>query len=81
MTTDQSRKFIQEYISAICKEKSEATIDRYVSDEHLKSHIIIFEANTHKIRVEILDRFFRDYIVGSSIKSDLVDETLSKILH
>ncbi|HSI75429.1 MAG TPA: ester cyclase, partial [Lunatimonas sp.] len=43
MTTDQSRKFIQEYISTLCKEKSEATIDKYVSDEHLKSHIIIFE--------------------------------------
>lgn len=43
MTTDQSRKFIEEYISAICKEKSEATIDKFVSDEHLKSHIIIFE--------------------------------------
>lgn len=43
MTTDQSRKFIEEYISAICNEKSEATIDKYVSDQHLKSHIIIFE--------------------------------------
>ncbi len=43
MTTEQSRKFIEEYISAICTEKSEATIDAYVADEHLKSHIIIFE--------------------------------------
>lgn len=44
MTTDQSHKFIQEYISAMGKDKSEATIDKYVSDEHLKSHIIIFES-------------------------------------
>lgn len=43
MTTEQSRKFIQEYIAALCKEKSEETIDRYVSDPHLKSHIVIFE--------------------------------------
>ncbi|HSI78775.1 MAG TPA: hypothetical protein VK957_22975 [Lunatimonas sp.] len=25
------------------KDKSDSTIDKYVSDEHLKSHIIIFE--------------------------------------
>src|SRR5690606_14611825 len=43
MTTEQSKKLIKEYISAICKEKSEATIDKYVNDQHLKSHIIIFE--------------------------------------
>lgn len=43
MTTEQSRKIIQEYIAAICKEKSEETIDKYVSDPHLKGHIIIFE--------------------------------------
>jgi predicted ester cyclase len=44
MTTEQSRQFIKEYIAAICREKSEATIDRYVSDQVLKGHIIIFEA-------------------------------------
>jgi predicted ester cyclase len=43
MTTEQSRKFIQEYIAALCREKSEETIDKYVSDPHLKGHIIIFE--------------------------------------
>ena len=43
MTTEQSKKLIKEYISAICKEKSEATIDKYVLDQNLKSHIIIFE--------------------------------------
>jgi predicted ester cyclase len=44
MTTEQSRRFIQEYIAAICQEKSEATIDKYVADPHLKGHIIVFEA-------------------------------------
>ena len=43
MTTEQSRKIIEDYISALNNEKSEATVDKYVSDEHLKSHIVIFE--------------------------------------
>jgi predicted ester cyclase len=43
MTTDQSRKLIQEYIQAICREKSEATLDKYIADPVLKGHIIIFE--------------------------------------
>jgi len=43
MTTDQSRLIIEEYISAISKEKSQEILDRYISDEHLKSHIVIFE--------------------------------------
>ena len=43
MTTEQSRKFIQEYLDAINRDKSEATIDKYVDDSHLKGHIIIFE--------------------------------------
>ena len=44
MTTEQSRKLIKEYIQALCQEKSEATIDKYVNDPVLKGHIIIFEA-------------------------------------
>jgi predicted ester cyclase len=44
MTTEQSRKLIQEYIEELCREKSEATIDKYVADPVLKGHIIIFEA-------------------------------------
>ncbi|HSJ67938.1 MAG TPA: ester cyclase [Anditalea sp.] len=43
MTTEQSRKLIEEYFSAISKDKSEEIIDKYISDEHLKSHIVIFE--------------------------------------
>jgi predicted ester cyclase len=43
MTTEESRQLIQEYIAALCQEKSEQTIDRYVSDPVLKGHIIIFE--------------------------------------
>ena len=51
MTTDQSRKFIQEYFSAMSNDKSEATIDKYVSDEHLKCHIIVFETGMPNYQV------------------------------
>ncbi len=43
MTTEQSRQCILEYAAAISKDKSEATIDKYVADPHLKGHIIVFE--------------------------------------
>lgn len=43
MTTQQSRQLVQEYISAIGKEKSEATLDKFIDDAHLKGHIIVFE--------------------------------------
>lgn len=43
MTTEQSRKLFQEYMQAICLDKSEATIDKYIEDPLLKVHIIIFE--------------------------------------
>ncbi len=43
MTTEQSRQFIREYLSAMNKDKSEESIDKYVADAHLKGHIIIFE--------------------------------------
>jgi predicted ester cyclase len=44
MTTEQSKRFIREYVAAICKEKSRETLDKYITDPHLKDHIIIFEA-------------------------------------
>ncbi len=43
MTTEQSRKLVQDYLQAINLEKSEATLDRYLDDQVLKGHIIIFE--------------------------------------
>ncbi len=44
MKTEESRKFIQEYIGAISKDKSEEVIDKYVADPELKGHIQFFEA-------------------------------------
>lgn len=44
MTSEQSRKMIQEYAQAFSLDRSEATIDKYIDDPELKGHIIIFEA-------------------------------------
>ena len=44
MTSEQSRKMIQEYAQAFSLDRSEATIDNYIDDPELKGHIIIFEA-------------------------------------
>ncbi len=43
MTTEQSLQFILEYIAAISKDKSEETLDQYITDPHLKGHVIVFE--------------------------------------
>lgn len=51
MTTEQSRKFIKEYFDAMCQDKSETTIDKYVADQHLKAHIVIFEAGLPNYQV------------------------------
>ncbi|MFD3003061.1 ester cyclase [Pontibacter toksunensis] len=44
MTTEQSRKFFQEYAQALSKNKSEATLDKYIADERLIEHIHMFDA-------------------------------------
>ena len=44
MTTEESRQFILEYMSAISKDKSEATLDKYVADPALKEHVLYFES-------------------------------------
>lgn len=43
MTTEQSRKLVQDYLQAISRDKSEATLDQYMTDQELKGHVIIFE--------------------------------------
>lgn len=51
MTTDQSRKLIQEYAQALSQGKSEATLDKFIDDQELKGHIIIFEAGLPDYRL------------------------------
>lgn len=48
MTTEQSRHIIWLYIAAISKDKSEYTLDKYISDPHLKGHVILFETGLPK---------------------------------
>lgn len=48
MTTEQSRQIIWLYIAAISRDKSEDTLDKYISDPHLKGHIIAFETGLPK---------------------------------
>jgi len=43
MTTEQSRKLIQEYMEALRIGKSEETLNKFIDDDHLKGHIIVFE--------------------------------------
>ena len=44
MTTDETKRFMGQYFEALMKEKSDATVNRFVSDENLKQHIRMFEA-------------------------------------
>ena len=43
MSNQTNKQFIQEYLEAIRKDKSPATLDKYISDEHLIQHINMFE--------------------------------------
>lgn len=51
MTTEQSKKLMQEYVQAISQDKSEATLDKYIADPELKGHIILFEAGLPNYQV------------------------------
>jgi predicted ester cyclase len=55
MSTEQSKKLIQEYCEAINREKSEATLDRFLDDAELKGHIIIFEAGLPHYQLQVRD--------------------------
>ena len=55
MTTEESKKLIQEYVQAISQDKSEETIDKYIADPELKGHIILFEAGLPNYQVVAKD--------------------------
>jgi predicted ester cyclase len=44
MSTEETRTLIQEYFDFAAKHSKQELIDKYVADEHLKGHIILFEA-------------------------------------
>jgi predicted ester cyclase len=43
MSTEETKKFMARYFEALMKDKSDATVDQYVTDENLKQHIRMFE--------------------------------------
>lgn len=45
MTTNTNKTLVQEYLGAIRKDKSDATVSRFVADEVLKQHIALYEAS------------------------------------
>ncbi len=55
MTTEQTRKFIEEYAQALASDKSEPTIDKFVTDDHLKGHIVLFEAGIPNYEMKLQD--------------------------
>ncbi len=44
MSTEDTKAFLRRYFEALSGEKSEAIVNRYVTDESLKQHIKMFEA-------------------------------------
>ncbi len=44
MSTETNKAFVQQYLEALGKEKSTATLDRYMSDEDLKHHIAMYDS-------------------------------------
>lgn len=55
MSTEQSKKLIQEYAQAINRDKSEATLDKFIADPELKGHIILFETGLPNYQLNIKD--------------------------
>jgi predicted ester cyclase len=43
MSTEETKSLMGRYFEALMKDKSDATVDQYVTDENLKQHIRMFE--------------------------------------
>lgn len=44
MSIESNKAFVADYIAAIRKDKSPATLNRYISEEQLKQHIAMYES-------------------------------------
>jgi predicted ester cyclase len=55
MTAEANKTLVKEYIAALRKDKSPATVDRYVTDEDLKHHIALYETVVPGYWIEIED--------------------------
>ena len=55
MTTETAKLFIQQYFDAIRKDKTPATLNKFISDEELKQHIAMYDAALPGYWIEALD--------------------------
>jgi predicted ester cyclase len=60
MSSETNKQLIREYLEALRKDKSPATLDKYISDEHLKQHIAMFEAALPGYWIEAADLIAED---------------------
>ena len=60
MLSEDNKKFIQQYLDAIRKDKSPATLDAYINDEPLKQHIAMFEGAFPGYWIEAQDLIAED---------------------
>jgi|SRR5690606_4868878 len=55
MTTEQTHQFIEDYFTAIRREKSEATLNKYIADPELKTHIELTEKGLPNYQLTAID--------------------------
>lgn len=55
MTTEQSRRFIQEYFADFSKNPSQETINKYIEDPHLIEHIKFFQEGLPGYKIQMED--------------------------
>ena len=55
MTTETNKTLVKEYFAALRKDKSPATVDRYMADEDLKHHIALYETVLPGYWIEVED--------------------------
>jgi predicted ester cyclase len=60
MSTEASKKLIEEYFAALRQDKSPATLDRYMTDEDLKHHIALYETVVPGYWIEVEDLVAED---------------------
>jgi predicted ester cyclase len=55
MDTDQNKAFITRYMEAVRRDKSQQTLDMFMTDETLKQHIAMYEASLPGYWIEAED--------------------------
>jgi predicted ester cyclase len=55
MTTESNKTFMQEYLTAIRKDKNPDTLDQYIAEDELKQHIAMYETSLPGYWIEVED--------------------------